>query len=174
MPTYVLRDVPPDLWETFKQRSRQDGWPLRPLLLQLIADYATGRLHLSTVPPQRPNPPIGHLSGDEGWRILYTAQFDAMRREAEGLLASKAKYMDPMLAHGKQGEPALYVRFAEELAQLERHGIVPRHRLPNLTDWRREAVSLDSLGPGDSLDKRTLQRLADDAKRIIDALHADV
>ena len=53
MPTYILRDLPPDLWARAKERAQADGWPLRPLFLQLLEDYATGRIRPTKAPPAR-------------------------------------------------------------------------------------------------------------------------
>lgn len=51
MSTYILRDLPPELWEKAKQRAERDGWPLRALLLQLLDDYGAVRIHPTTRPP---------------------------------------------------------------------------------------------------------------------------
>ncbi len=54
MPTYILRDLDAGPWTRFKERAHKDGWPLRPLFLQLMADYADGKLTLSKGPGPRP------------------------------------------------------------------------------------------------------------------------
>lgn len=55
MPQYILRDLPDD-WGQVKARAEQDGWPMRPLILQLLRDYAAGRIQPS-VPPPPPRSP---------------------------------------------------------------------------------------------------------------------
>lgn len=54
MPTYILRDLDAGPWTRFKEQAHKDGWPLRPLFLQLMADYADGKLTLSKEPGGRP------------------------------------------------------------------------------------------------------------------------
>lgn len=44
MPNYILRDLPPDLWAEVKARADREGKPLRAVLLQLLADYAAGKV----------------------------------------------------------------------------------------------------------------------------------
>src|SRR2546421_110320 len=120
MPQYVLRDVPSDLWNRVKTRSTQDGWPLRPLFLQLLDDYASGRIRPSTKTP----PPVRHLSAREGWFTVHCGAFSELRDQAQRLIDSPAKYLDPALAEGKTGDGNLYTRFGRQLELLERHGLV--------------------------------------------------
>ena len=40
MPTYILRDLPPELWDRVKVRAALEGRPLRALLLELLRRYA--------------------------------------------------------------------------------------------------------------------------------------
>ena len=47
--TYLLRDVPPALWERVKARAALDRLPLRSVLLLLAEAYATGHVTLSGV-----------------------------------------------------------------------------------------------------------------------------
>jgi hypothetical protein len=54
MPQYILRDIPPAFWDRVKARALLDGWPLRPLILQLLEDYADGKLAPSARPPLQP------------------------------------------------------------------------------------------------------------------------
>lgn len=51
MPQYNLRDIPPTLWHAFTERAGREQWPLRALVLQLIQDYADGKIHPSTPRP---------------------------------------------------------------------------------------------------------------------------
>lgn len=53
MPQYKLHDIPVDLWARFKERATRENWPLRPLFLQLMDDYAAGRISASAQPPVR-------------------------------------------------------------------------------------------------------------------------
>lgn len=50
MPSYILRSLPDDLWERVKERSQREGWHLRPLLLKLLEDYASGRIPVGSPP----------------------------------------------------------------------------------------------------------------------------
>lgn len=61
--TYLLRDVPADLWERTKRRAALDRLPLRSVLLLLADSYAAGtitiggvRQHLSDQPTDPPAP----------------------------------------------------------------------------------------------------------------------
>jgi len=40
MPTYILRDLPEDLWGRVKARAEREGRHLRPLFLMLLERYA--------------------------------------------------------------------------------------------------------------------------------------
>jgi hypothetical protein len=58
MPTYILRDLDPDLWAHVKAHSRQQGIPLREVLVKLLTAYvinpdvivANSTAHTSTIP----------------------------------------------------------------------------------------------------------------------------
>ena len=39
MPSYILRDIDPNLWQAFKERAASEGRPLRWIIFQLIASY---------------------------------------------------------------------------------------------------------------------------------------
>jgi hypothetical protein len=41
MSSYILRDLPPELWARARERAAREGLPLRPLLLELLEEYAT-------------------------------------------------------------------------------------------------------------------------------------
>ena len=57
MASYILRDLPEDLWSKFKQRAELQQWPLRALILALLEGYANGTLTLQATPPPRSPPP---------------------------------------------------------------------------------------------------------------------
>ena len=57
MPSYILRDLPPDLWDKFRKRAELQRWPLRALILHLLELYADGKIQLAGEPPPRPGPP---------------------------------------------------------------------------------------------------------------------
>lgn len=61
MPSYILRDLPPDLWTRVRARAEGSGWPLRALFLRLLEDFADGRVVPSGQPP--PRPPDGTPKG---------------------------------------------------------------------------------------------------------------
>lgn len=44
MASYILRDLPPDLWNRFKARAETERRPLKALFLDLIAAYADNRV----------------------------------------------------------------------------------------------------------------------------------
>lgn len=50
MPSYILRNMPPDLWARFKARSAQEGIPMRALMLKLVEFYADGKLRIGATP----------------------------------------------------------------------------------------------------------------------------
>jgi hypothetical protein len=51
MPSYILRNLPPDLWARFKSRSEQEGIPMRALMLKLIELYASGQIAVQATQP---------------------------------------------------------------------------------------------------------------------------
>lgn len=51
MPSYTLRDIPPDIWKRFSDRAHLERWPLRALVLQLLDDFGSTRINPSTPPP---------------------------------------------------------------------------------------------------------------------------
>lgn len=40
MPTYLLRNIDPELWQAVKARAEQDGHALRWVILRLLQHYA--------------------------------------------------------------------------------------------------------------------------------------
>jgi hypothetical protein len=50
MPSFLIRDIHPAQWAALDARAKREGWPLRPLILQLLADYADGRISPSHGP----------------------------------------------------------------------------------------------------------------------------
>ena len=38
--SYILRDIPPELWKAIKIKAVEQGRPIRDLLLELLHDYA--------------------------------------------------------------------------------------------------------------------------------------
>jgi hypothetical protein len=55
MPQYILRELPTEIWARFSDRADGEGWLKRALILQLLEDYADGRIVPSRKPPPRPN-----------------------------------------------------------------------------------------------------------------------
>lgn len=53
MAQYILRDLDGELWGRVRTKAEQDGWPMRALILQLLDDYASGRVRPSQAPPPR-------------------------------------------------------------------------------------------------------------------------
>lgn len=47
MPSYILRNIDPDLWARFKARSEEEQIPMRVLILKLIEAYADGKVSVS-------------------------------------------------------------------------------------------------------------------------------
>jgi hypothetical protein len=54
VPQYILRDLPEGLWKRVKARAERDGWPLRAMMLQLLEDFAVGRVTPGGAPPMPP------------------------------------------------------------------------------------------------------------------------
>lgn len=46
MPSYILRNIDPDLWARVKARSETEGIPLRAVILKLLESYAAGKVGL--------------------------------------------------------------------------------------------------------------------------------
>lgn len=42
VPAFTLHDIPTPVWTAFSARAERDGWRLRPLIKQLLADYGNG------------------------------------------------------------------------------------------------------------------------------------
>ena len=93
-----------------------------------------------------------------------------MKGEAQRLITSPAKNLDPRLAEEPNSGKHLYDRFHDELAALEEEGLVYHGVLPESRPWALEASRLRTRGPGDSLDRETLKALIQDADVIIDGL----
>lgn len=53
MPQYILRDLDREMWGRARAAADQAGWPMRALIVQLLEDYAAGRLQPSQGPPAR-------------------------------------------------------------------------------------------------------------------------
>jgi hypothetical protein len=70
MATYMLRDVPPEIWEPLQRRVHSDGWHLRRLILQLIEDYGAGRISPSTKPETTPPHGMAPLKCPKGHEFL--------------------------------------------------------------------------------------------------------
>ena len=51
MPDYLIPKIPSQLWFAFRNRADHEQWPIRSLLLQLIQDYADGKVGPTTEPP---------------------------------------------------------------------------------------------------------------------------
>ena len=43
--TYYLRNIPPDLWDAFRERARTRGVSARTLLVALMRAHVAGRAH---------------------------------------------------------------------------------------------------------------------------------
>ena len=46
MPSYILRNINPDLWTRVKARSAQDGIPLRAVILKLLELYGQQKISI--------------------------------------------------------------------------------------------------------------------------------
>jgi hypothetical protein len=46
MPSYILRNIDPDLWERVKARSQTEGIPLRAIILKLLEMYGAGKVSI--------------------------------------------------------------------------------------------------------------------------------
>lgn len=44
MPSFILRNIDPDLWARVKARAAEDGRSLRGLILWLLTKYADGKV----------------------------------------------------------------------------------------------------------------------------------
>lgn len=44
MPSYILRNIDPDLWERVKAKADTDGVAMRAIILALLAMYVDGRI----------------------------------------------------------------------------------------------------------------------------------
>jgi hypothetical protein len=47
MPTYMLRNIPVDLWTRAKSRAVGEGIPLRVVILKLVELYANHQVHIT-------------------------------------------------------------------------------------------------------------------------------
>jgi hypothetical protein len=52
MATYLLRDIPDDLWERVKARAAVDGHGARTVILLLLQHYAEHGLHFRLTRPK--------------------------------------------------------------------------------------------------------------------------
>ena len=44
MPSYILRNINPDMWESVKERAKAEGLTLREITLALLSAYAEKRV----------------------------------------------------------------------------------------------------------------------------------
>ena len=78
MATYILRDLPEDLWARVKARAEREGRPLRPLFLDLLDRYAMGGLesirgeqpsrHPAQTTVVEPLLPPNDIAAEQDWR----------------------------------------------------------------------------------------------------------
>ena len=47
VPSYILRNIDPDLWDRFKARAEEEQIPMRVLILKLVEAYADGKVSVS-------------------------------------------------------------------------------------------------------------------------------
>jgi hypothetical protein len=52
MSSYLLRSIPPELWDEVRARATRDGIPMRQVLLFLLRAYADGQLDLGVTVPK--------------------------------------------------------------------------------------------------------------------------
>lgn len=47
MPSYILRNINPDMWDSVKERAKSEGLTLREIALALLSAYAEKRVTVS-------------------------------------------------------------------------------------------------------------------------------
>ena len=82
MPQYILRDLPPRLWQDVRERAHRDGWPLRALILQLLQDFADERVTPSGPAPMPPSGDVT-LRHSGGYIDVMTTDQRLMRLPAQ-------------------------------------------------------------------------------------------
>ena len=65
--SYILREIPPELWKQVKSRAALDGKPLRALMLEWLASYAATQ-------PKRPIRPGIALDRPAGKALTETRE----------------------------------------------------------------------------------------------------
>ncbi len=50
MSAFVIRRVPEQTWLRFRERAALIGWPLTPLIIRLMQDFAAGQIDLEDGP----------------------------------------------------------------------------------------------------------------------------
>lgn len=53
MPSYILRNIDPDLWARVKARSEKDGIPMRTIIFALLEHYVEHGVTLKATIPAR-------------------------------------------------------------------------------------------------------------------------
>ena len=229
MPQYILRDLDQRLWIRFKERAQREGWHLRALFLQLLEDYASGKITLSRSASSTPDVgqwpllcPNGHAtiqvfskeeaadwlargyrtlacltcgadvevtqeerdtleswihttstdypSRSEAWATMHAQAFTDLRGEAQHLIDSSAKYLEPLLALAKTEPIDLYTRFAKQLELLRQNRILKDDQVPDSRFWVGRWRDSNS----ESLDRKDLGRLISEANHVLTVLHQRV
>lgn len=75
MPDFMLRDIPNELWERFKDRAQREKWHVPSLLRQLVTDYAAGRIAASQAPSSNPV--------RDQYLPIFGKAYNALRREED-------------------------------------------------------------------------------------------
>ncbi len=104
MAQYALRDIPLDIWSSFRTRANRDKWPVRALLLQLMSDYGNERLTPTAPPPSQMDeyrwvrPYYSHLA-KQSWfaKLNSTEQWTDLRHYvAKSSNRSRSEVLDAM------------------------------------------------------------------------------
>lgn len=152
MPQYKLNDIPVDLWARFKERAQREGWPLRALFLQLMDDYAQGRIErLSGLAPQQ-MPTFGWLRpfyriASRDPDFVNDSSVNQWERLTETVVGTSATYLNWVNAIPHPLRPQV-LNWLAETSQDPRPG-------PNRLSMR--AIAHAGEGPSLSVNRRVIQ-----------------
>lgn len=55
MPSYILRNINPDMWDSVKERAKSEGLTLREIALALLSAYGSRKVSVSGASMTKPS-----------------------------------------------------------------------------------------------------------------------
>lgn len=138
MANYILRNVPPDLWNQVRMRATEQNVPLRALILKLLTGYAENRID-------------SHVE-----RARYTnTQLHILLESRDVAIVDLMERLTQQIMHWRNAsrvtenhKPTIYDRCADDLEALLRMSRRSEQLRPHLNDINRTIVCWCGAEPG--------------------------